>query len=139
MSWFQVHALTGMGIGIVAQHSSIPWAGYPLALWTHLPLDDMNYGNARWYHGLGKGWVKAATITGEVISAVVIVYLLWKMPYLIPFVVCACLPDFEHIPRAIMKKKDYWIHNRLWWEPLKRQWGIIAWFVVIALMLGLVI
>ena len=26
----------------------------PLALWSHVPLDDMNVGMSRWYHGLGK-------------------------------------------------------------------------------------
>lgn len=141
MSAFHIHALVGLSIGLVAQNSVCPQAGYPVALWSHIPLDDLNTDTeTTWYHGYGEGWRKALYIAFTALCTLAVFYFCWRNRYLIPYVVCACLPDFEHPVRWFVGKQDYWLHNVevMFWRPLRGQWGMLAWAIVAVLMVLIV-
>lgn len=142
MPAFHIHALVGVGIGLASQGSICPQAGYPVALWTHIPLDDLNTDpETTWYHGYGEGWQRVAYIAFTALCTLAVLgFCIWKALWLLPYVVCACLPDFEHPIRLLVGNKDYWIHRDdvMFWSPLRRApWGMLAYAIVAVLMMAL--
>ena len=128
MAYFQVHALAGIafqGMGSL-----------PLALWSHIPLDDMNVGASRWYHGLGTRWRRPLFIALEVALTLPLLYFLYLQPRYILGVVLATLPDFEHPVRWLLHKKGYWLHTLFFPAWARREPGFLLWMAVIALGLG---
>ncbi len=125
-----IHILLGIIIGLISRGHP---AGYALALWLHIPLDDLNVEKASWYHGWGKGWYKV--LYGIFIIGTSMALCYWLLRYrrdLIHYVVAANLPDFEHIIRFLLKKPGYWIHGeKVMFHPvLRTHWGIVAWVII---------
>ena len=140
MAHFPVHAGLGLAIGLASQGSICPAAGYPLALWTHIPLDDLNTDNITvWHHGIGEGWSKWAYIVFLALASMAMVWLAIKL-HLWWYVLAACLPDLEHPVRLLLKKQGYWLHNTevMFWRPLRGQWGMLA-CVIVTVLLELIV
>lgn len=128
----------GIAIGLVAQGSICPAAGYPIALATHIAFDDLNTDQETvWYHGVGEGWSKWAYISLIALASLAMVWLTIKL-HLWWYVLAACLPDLEHPLRLLLRKKGYWLHavNVMFWPPLRGPWGRLLWAIlIIALVL----
>lgn len=124
MAYFQVHALAGIAFQAAGS--------LPLALWSHIPLDDMNVGRSRWYHGLGTRWRRPVFITLEMALTVPLLLFLWREPRFLAGVVLACLPDFEHPLRWALHKKGYWLHPLMFPSWARGELGFLLWLAVIA-------
>jgi len=136
MAAFHIHALAGLTIGLVAQGNPV---GYPLAVLSHAPLDDLNSGNdIHWNHGYGTGTVRVLYIIFTVLMSLAVVVAAFFIPYALWYVVCACLPDFEHPVRLIKHKKGYWIHTLMSWKGFEGDWGIVMW-VILATLAAIVV
>jgi len=130
MAAFHIHALAGITVGMVSQGNP---AGYPLALLSHAPLDDLNSGVFSWNHSYSTGWLNKLYILFTVMVTAIVLWKLYHSPYLIPYAICACLPDAEHPIRWLRKKRGYWIHTYMSWAGFQGEWGIIMWVLMATL------
>jgi len=105
-------------------------------------MDDLNVDSiSHIYHGYGDGdWrsLLYCIFTGATITLCVILSIM--NPRLIPYGLCATLPDWEHPARYLRNKQGYWIHNmNFFWHPvLRSQWGMLVWAVVAVMLLYIV-
>jgi len=119
------HACVGALLGALGP------IGYPLALFSHLPLDLLN---EVWCHGWGEGRLRWLYGAFNVVAGLALLSLTVDKPHLWGYMVVACLPDFEHPVRLLKHKKGYWLHRWLG-RPLRDAWGLLAWTVFLTFLL----
>ena len=132
MAPLSVHAITGMAL----QEAGGVYA-LPLAVWTHWPFDDLNWGRLVWYHGLGTGWHYWAAVAGYGLSLALVGYALYRRPLLLPGAMAASWADIEHLLcwtvfRERHSQGLHWIHDGMWPSWLGTEWGLLAWMAVAA-------
>lgn len=133
-AWGETHVLVGMLIALpcLDDHWKLAVA-IPLAIASHLPLDDLNVGEiAHIYHGIGRGWEQIATGLARVPVWGAIIFYLWRDPLLMACALPAWLAfDLEWLIGAIIGRHGLGLHERMWAPWLKDRRGLLPWFLAI--------
>lgn len=137
MALGELHVLVGMGLCAVEPERW--WLALPLAVASHVPLDDLNEGPvARLYHGVGTGWrrIVVGALRGAVIAS--IAYIGWRDPILLAVGLPAWLAwDFEWIVGAMIGRHGLGLHERMWQPWMYTEWSLVPLLVAMGLFIGM--
>lgn len=132
------HASVGMAV-----YRAAGWRGLPLAAWTHVALDDLNWGQLVWYHELGTAWRYPVGVGANIALMLGVAFVVWRRPRLWPGALAGVAADLEHVLCWTLFQERHaqglhWLHDAMFSPVLSTEWGLLAWAgvgVAVGLML----
>jgi len=117
------------------------WIALPLAIASHWPLDDLNIGRVgRIYHGVGNDWRAVVTSILRIPVWVFIFRIVKREPKLLISGLAGWLVlDHEWLAGWFRGTHGYGLHERMWPNWMKGEWGLLPWFASFFLMILLLL